>query len=218
MIDFGERGRFFLHTSYGDIAETDDVIALELGLLHSLTGSPLSAQQLLDHDLVSSSENKADRLRRNSLFQQNGSPVRGLQNARVHAATLTLLTARHSCALTAQGLTWRCSIRWRWTKRRSCNTSFSGMPWGRTPTFSTSIACSPVSCCIGEQAISSYNRSGTCPEPGAPVFKRVDPHSIGALYAGLEKVIGAHVNDMVSADRAFSTMLSGESIPRSFSS
>jgi len=46
-IDFGSAGHFFLYSSYGDMAETEEAIALKLGFVRSPTMSPLSAKQLL---------------------------------------------------------------------------------------------------------------------------------------------------------------------------
>ena len=46
-IEFGTAGSFFFYTSYGDVAESEEAIALKLGSLRSLTLSSLSAQQLL---------------------------------------------------------------------------------------------------------------------------------------------------------------------------
>jgi asparagine synthetase B (glutamine-hydrolysing) len=51
-IDFGSAGCFFLHTSCGDIAETQEAIALKLGFVRTPARSPLSAQQLLDQRVV----------------------------------------------------------------------------------------------------------------------------------------------------------------------
>jgi asparagine synthetase B (glutamine-hydrolysing) len=52
-IDFGPAGCFFLYTSYGDMAETGEAIALKLGFVRTPAMSPLSAQQLLDQRVVS---------------------------------------------------------------------------------------------------------------------------------------------------------------------
>jgi asparagine synthetase B (glutamine-hydrolysing) len=52
VIDWGKAGRFFLYTSYGDVAEAETAIALKLGFVRSLMKSPLSAQQLLDQRVV----------------------------------------------------------------------------------------------------------------------------------------------------------------------
>ncbi|MBN1878172.1 MAG: hypothetical protein JXA33_28390 [Anaerolineae bacterium] len=70
VIDYEAEGtgHLFLYTSYGDIAETDEVIVLKLGLLHSSQGDPISAQQLLAQDLISTQSVNADVLRGNALI------------------------------------------------------------------------------------------------------------------------------------------------------
>lgn len=52
IIDFGNAGRFFFYASYGDIVETEQIIAFKLGFARSLTKSPLSTQQLVDQKVV----------------------------------------------------------------------------------------------------------------------------------------------------------------------
>jgi asparagine synthetase B (glutamine-hydrolysing) len=52
-IDFGTAGTFLFHSSYGDIAETEEAIALKLGFIRSPTLSPLSAKQLLAQKAIS---------------------------------------------------------------------------------------------------------------------------------------------------------------------
>jgi asparagine synthetase B (glutamine-hydrolysing) len=52
-IDFGDWGHLFFYTSYGDVEETEKVIALKLGFLRSPAGSPLPTQQLIDQKILS---------------------------------------------------------------------------------------------------------------------------------------------------------------------
>jgi len=51
-IDIGNQGHFFYDTTYGDIAETEEAIVLKLGLLRSMTKSPLNAYQLAEQHLA----------------------------------------------------------------------------------------------------------------------------------------------------------------------
>lgn len=67
VIDFGSAGHFFFYTSYGDVGETEEVISLKLGLLHSPGGDSISAQELLDQGLISPRSVNADKLRGNAL-------------------------------------------------------------------------------------------------------------------------------------------------------
>ena len=43
----GVADRLFFYTSYGDVAETGEAIVIKLGLLHSVSGEPITAQQLI---------------------------------------------------------------------------------------------------------------------------------------------------------------------------
>ena len=67
VLDFDSAGQLFFYTSYGDVAETEEVIALKLGLLHSPDGDSISAQESLDQGLVNPRSVEADRLRGNAL-------------------------------------------------------------------------------------------------------------------------------------------------------
>lgn len=51
-IDFGTAGQLFFYTSYGDVAETEDAIALKLGFVRSLKKNPLSSRELLSQKIV----------------------------------------------------------------------------------------------------------------------------------------------------------------------
>jgi asparagine synthetase B (glutamine-hydrolysing) len=51
-IKFGAVGHLFFYTSYGDVAESEEAIALKLGFVRSPTQSPLSTQQLLDQKII----------------------------------------------------------------------------------------------------------------------------------------------------------------------
>jgi asparagine synthetase B (glutamine-hydrolysing) len=66
-IEFGNAGTFFLYSSYGEIAETDEAVLLKLGFLRSPGRSPLSASQLLNHKVVSPDFIDNDEVRGNAL-------------------------------------------------------------------------------------------------------------------------------------------------------
>jgi asparagine synthetase B (glutamine-hydrolysing) len=68
IIDFGDTGHFFFHTSYGDVAETEEAIALKLGFVRSRSKCPLSSQQLLHQELVTPRRIDHDALRGNTLI------------------------------------------------------------------------------------------------------------------------------------------------------
>jgi asparagine synthetase B (glutamine-hydrolysing) len=66
-IDFGSSGHFFFHTTYGDVAETKEAIALKLGFVRSLTKSPFSTQQLLEQKIISPHDINHSTFRGNAL-------------------------------------------------------------------------------------------------------------------------------------------------------
>lgn len=66
-LPVGDRGHLFFYTSYGDVAESDEAVALKLGFARSPTKSPLSAQQLLNQKIVTPGFVNADALRGNAL-------------------------------------------------------------------------------------------------------------------------------------------------------
>ncbi len=52
VVEFGDWGYLFFHTSYGDVEETKECIALKLGFIRSPDGSPLSTRELVHHKTV----------------------------------------------------------------------------------------------------------------------------------------------------------------------
>ena len=66
-IDFGTAGQIFFYTTYGDVAETDQAIAIKLGFLRSPEMSPLSASQLLEQQIVGLGSIDSGRVRGNAL-------------------------------------------------------------------------------------------------------------------------------------------------------
>ena len=66
-IDFGTTGQLFFYTSYGDVAETEQAIALKLGFLRSLEKKPLSSRELLSQKIVGPGFVESGLLRGNAL-------------------------------------------------------------------------------------------------------------------------------------------------------
>jgi asparagine synthetase B (glutamine-hydrolysing) len=67
-IDFGDWGHFFFYSSYGDIKETEEVIALKLGFARSPAGSHLSTRQLINQKTVTPQMINHRALRGNALI------------------------------------------------------------------------------------------------------------------------------------------------------
>jgi asparagine synthetase B (glutamine-hydrolysing) len=66
-IDFDDWGHFFFYTSYGDVEETEEVIALKLGFARSPVGSSLSTQQMVNQEIVTPQMINHQALRGNAL-------------------------------------------------------------------------------------------------------------------------------------------------------
>jgi len=212
-IDFGEASHFFFYTSYGDVAETDEMIVLKLGLVHSPTGSPLSAQQLLDSGLVSPSEIKADELRGNSLiacfsktapefviyktllsmpqlyYSTHSQMLLCTDSPRPHLALLDQVEVDEEVIV--QHFLFRYALGTH-TYFRDIHRLLSGQLFRWR---------------AGDIELKQIR--DLRPEPDAPAYDRVDSHSIDALYEEMGNVIGAYVKDIESAGHSFGNMLSG---------
>jgi asparagine synthetase B (glutamine-hydrolysing) len=68
ILEYGSAGSLFLFSSYGDIAESVEVIALKLGFVRSLDWSPLSTKQLVEQKVISSDGCKYQAFHGNALL------------------------------------------------------------------------------------------------------------------------------------------------------
>lgn len=66
-IDLGRAGHFFFYTSYGETAETEQVLALKLGFVRTQAKEPLSVQELLVQRLITPAKVASDDFRGNAL-------------------------------------------------------------------------------------------------------------------------------------------------------
>lgn len=67
VLDFRAAGAMFFYTSYGEVAEGDESLALKLGFLRSAGMSPLSAKQMLDRHIVKPDAIDSGMMRGNAL-------------------------------------------------------------------------------------------------------------------------------------------------------
>lgn len=67
-ISLGNAGELFFYTSYGDVVETEDAIAIKLGFLRSLEKSPLTAQHILETRLIGPGFVQSSKMRGNGLI------------------------------------------------------------------------------------------------------------------------------------------------------
>jgi asparagine synthetase B (glutamine-hydrolysing) len=66
-LTYGNAGCLFFYTTYGEVAESEEAVALKLGFLRAPTGSPLSAQQLLQQHSVTPADVSPSTFRGNAL-------------------------------------------------------------------------------------------------------------------------------------------------------
>lgn len=212
-IDFGEAGHFFFYTSYGDVAETDAVIVLKLGLAHSPQGDPISAQQMLDRKLVSPGEIKAHALRGNSLiacfsktdpefsvyktllsmpqlyYSTHSQALLCTDGPRPHLALLDRIETSDEAIV--QHFLFRYALG-NYTYFRNIQRLLSGQlfRWRR-----------------GDIELKQLR--DLHPEPGAPTFDHIDSRSIDALYEEMSNVVGAYIKDIEAVGGRFGNMMSG---------
>lgn len=85
-FQIGSLGQFFLYTSFGDVAESDEAVVFKLGFLRSTTKSALTAPQLLAQKLVEPRTINAD------AFSGNGLVVGFSKTEPVFSAFQTLMS------------------------------------------------------------------------------------------------------------------------------
>jgi hypothetical protein len=213
VIDYGTAGHFFFYTTYGDIAETEEAIALKLGLLHSSQRTPISAQQLLDQKLISPCSVNADALRGSALVACFGktSPAFSVYKTvmsmpqlyfskldggllctdgpRPHLALLDRVTVNEEAVV--QHFLFR-FVLGRHTHYKDINRLLSGelFLWNDGN--------------ITTRVLRDYR-----PDPDGPSFDRVDAYTIGKLYEELKSVMGAYISDVEKTGYDFGNMISG---------
>lgn len=212
-IDFGEAGQFFFYTSYGDVAETPEVMVLKLGLAHSTGGDPLSARQLLDSGLVSPSQVRADGLRGNSLIACFSKTAPEFCVYKTLMSMPQLYYSTHSQALL-------CTDGPR--PHLALLDHVEASPEAVVQHFLFRYALGTHTYFRDIQRLLSGHlfrwRAGDIhieqlrdlrPEPDTPVFDRADEHSIDVLHQEMGRVIGAYIKDIEAAGQKFGNMLSG---------
>jgi asparagine synthetase B (glutamine-hydrolysing) len=213
VIDFGPAGHFFFYTSYGETAETEEAIALKLGLLHSSQGEPLSAQQLLEQKLISPRSVNADALRGNALvacfsktspaftvyktllsvpqlyFSELDGGVLCTDGPKPHIALFDQVAANEK--ILPQHFLFR-YVLGRYTYFEGIQRLLSGelLRWHD-----------------GNMEIRLLR--DLRPEPGDLSFARVDARAISAFYREMSRVMGAYLGDIGGTGYTFGCMLSG---------
>jgi asparagine synthetase B (glutamine-hydrolysing) len=212
-IDFGDAGHFFFYTSYGDVAETDKVLVLKLGLVHSRQGSPLSAQQLIDRGLVSSGEIDGNGLRGNSLIACFSKKAPEFSVYKTLMSMPQLYYSTHCQALLCtDGPRPHLAL----LDQVEVNEDAIVQHFLFRYALGTHTYFQDIHRLLSGQLfrwragdIELKQVRDLRPEPGSPVFDRVDSHGIDTLYDEMRTVIGAYIADIEATGHSFGNMLSG---------
>jgi asparagine synthetase B (glutamine-hydrolysing) len=211
-IDFGRAGMFFFHSAYGDMAETDEVMAWKLGYVRSPDATPLATRDLLAQRAIRAQAIDHHSFRGNALLASfdkrqprclvfktllSALPLyyatvdRGILCATGLRALIALLdrVELDEAAVVPQFLFG--SVFGPATHLRGVHRLFPGeqLRWQ-----------------AGECAVEQVrDLRFTGDEP----FTRADTHALDSLYTGIREVIGAYVDDIERAGGELVNQLSG---------
>lgn len=213
VVNFGQYGHFFFYTSYGDVVETEELIGLKLGLVHTVQGDSLSVQQLLAQNLISPTQIKGDALRGNALvacfskqapefavyktllsmpqlyYSTHAQTLLCSDNPKPHLALLDHIEASDEAMI--QHFLFRYALgKYTYFKdiyRLLCGHQFR---WQADKLFIDQLR-------------------SLRPEPGTQLFKRIDTRSLAALYNKMSRVMGSYLSDIRAMGHSFGNMLSG---------
>lgn len=212
-VDFGNAGRFFFHTSYGDIAEMELVIVLKLGFVRSPTKSPLSAQQLLDGKIATPQRIDHDAIRGNALiacfskteaefvafknlislpqlyYWVSGDELIGSDNLRCLVAVLDRVELNEDIL--------------------PFHFLFSHAP-GTLTHFQNVQRLLPGQLLKWHEGNLNIRRVQDLRFPHTDLaVERVDPHSVTVLYQELKDVVGTYISEIENSGHGLGNLLSG---------
>jgi asparagine synthetase B (glutamine-hydrolysing) len=212
-IDFGHAGHFFFYTSYGDVAETEEVIALKLGLAHSPERNPLSSQQLLTQKIVSPQVIDQSKLRGNALVAcfSKTDPKFSVYKTLLSMPQMYYTTSDESllCAdnprcllallekvqVNEEAIPQHFLFRYALGHRTYFRDIYRLMPGQLFRWNVDKIDVSQI--------------RDLRPAPETPTFDRVDSKSMAIFYEKMKGVIGAYLSDAKASGHSVGNMLSG---------
>ncbi len=213
VLDFGTAGKFFFHTSYGDVAETEQTIVLKLGFARSPTKSSLSALRLLDQKIVTPQRIDHAALRGNALV-----------------ACFSKTEARFAVFKNLMSLSqlyyWKSGDEWIGSDNLRCLTAtldqmelnediipfhflFRHAP-GTLTYYKNVRRLFPGQLLTWQEGYEDVR----CIEDlrfsdNAQIFQRMGPRFVQFLYQELKDVVGAYINDIRSRRHGLGNLLSG---------
>lgn len=213
LIDFGPAGHFFFYTTYGQVAETEELIGLKLGLARSEQKSPLSAQQILEQGLLTPQSVRDEAVRGNALvacFSKTAPrfsvyktllSLPQLFYSTLNGDLICTDTPQSHAALLGQVEVSEEAIPHHFLFRYTL---------GQVSYFKDVFRLLPGELFTwdgGELKIRLVRTLKT--DPAAPVFTQADSDSLKALYEEMLSVMGAYTAEAESAGRLVANLLSG---------
>jgi asparagine synthetase B (glutamine-hydrolysing) len=212
-LDFGSAGVFFFYSSYSDIGESEEIIALKLGFIRSPTLTPLSAQQLLAQKIVT--EKTIDP----SLFRGNGLVASFNKREPGFLVFKTLLSAPQlyystlaDGILCATGLRFLTSLLDRVEQNEAAIVPqfLFGTVHGSATHFRNVYRLLPgelLQWQAGKLAVNLVQDLRF--ENDRPLFKRADAHALNYLWERFSSIVGTYLTDMETSGGSFANLLSG---------
>jgi asparagine synthetase B (glutamine-hydrolysing) len=213
VIELGSRGRLFLYTSCGDVAETETAIALKLGFVRSSPTTPLSAQQLLNQGTVSPHKISHTELRGNAIvacFSQVEptfsvyQTLLALPQLYYHVSDKEILCADNLRCLIAL------------LERKQLNEEaipmhflFNCVP-GHLTYFRDVQRLRPGHLLKWRAGHLTHSHVRDLHfDHDGPIFNRIDAASVSALGERMQEVIGAYLSDVAKSCHKAANLLSG---------
>lgn len=213
VIDFGDRGHFFFYTTYGDLVETEQVIALKVGLVHSPAGETLSTRQLLDRGIIRPTGIKAEELRGNGLIACFSKTTPELAVYKTVLSMPQLYYSTHEqTLLCTDGPQPHLALLDRVEPNEEAVVQHFLFRYALGSYTYFKNICRLLSGQLltwnGDRLDLRLIRDLRSKQAG-PIFKRVDAESIKALYLEMSRLLGYYVGDIKQTNYGLGTMLSG---------
>lgn len=213
-IDFGNAGHFFCYTSYGDMAETEQALALKLGFVRSTSRSPLSARQLLNQKIATPGRIETGAIRGNYLaacFSKAEARFTAYKNP-ISLPQLYYWAPANGEFIAADNLGCLAAVLDRLTLDETLipfHFLFRHTPGPQTYFKDVRRLFPGQMLAWKEGAVTVTTVQDLRFTGNGPIFERVDTDSVNALHRELDEVIAAYINDIRSSGHSLANLLSG---------
>jgi asparagine synthetase B (glutamine-hydrolysing) len=212
-MDLGNAGHFFMHTLYGDVAETEQALALKLGFVRSPTKSPLSTQQLLDQKIVTPQQIDTYAIRGNSLVACfSKTDPRFVVYKNLMSAPQLYYWASGGELIGSDNLGCLVAVLDRVTLNEGVipfHFMFQHVPGTLTFFQDVHRLLSGQILTWREGNLNTrHDRDLRFPDSDL-AFERVTPHSMSVLYQELRDVVGVYVSEIEKSGHGLGNLLSG---------